>query len=292
LAGTVIVLAILALVLALVDEIDLIGSERVDGPLLALILASAVTGAGTVLLAWVLSSTSRLSQTSKPTASMPVSDARPDFSGALSRDTTSLMRSLSRSGYWLSSTEGTFEQIDPADDDSQLRLTELLGKHRKSLAADDASRDALASIARQTAARLPYRGILWRCRLPGGQFLNLRESGMPRYDESGQFRGYHGFIEDISAQALDPVRTQLVTQALEVLPIPLALIHYDQDSTNRDGWRLVWANAPMTHLTGRSQIELSDEPLHLWVLCAPGVASDIDKTCADSRRRPGSRQRH
>jgi len=283
---------IIGLALVIFDEFSVVQTDASNGSLFPLILAATVTGAGTILLAWILVSATQAKRSGEAIATNPAGTSLQDFSGALPKDTTALMRTLTRSGYWLSGTEGFFEQIDPADDDTQLRLTELLGKHRKSLAADDASRDSLANIARQTASRLPYRNVLWRCRLPGGQTLNLRESGMPRYDKSGQFCGYHGFVEDISSQALDPIRTQLVTQALEMLPMPLALIHHDGDAGNLVGWRLVWANAPMTHLTGRSQIELSDEALHRWLLCAPGTASDPDKGGADSRRRTGPALAH
>lgn len=289
LAGTVIALAIIGLALVLIDGLFGFGttSGSSHDALLPLVLVAVVSGAGVTLLVGILLSKASRDKTELTTAPLTATLSQSDFSGALAKDGVRLMRGLTRNGYWLSGTEGTFEQIDPAHDDTQLRLTELLGKHRKSLAADDVSREALAGIARQTAARLPYRDVLWQCRLPGGQCLNVRESGMPRYDTDGEFCGYHGFIEDISSQALDPIRTQLVTQALEVLPMPLALLHVDLDAVNGDGWKLVWANAPMTHLTGRSQIELSDEPLYHWLLCAPENSSEADLTGANSRRRTG-----
>lgn len=292
LAGAIVALTIIGLALILIDEVTVFQTDGGNSSLFPLILAATVTGAGIILLAWILVSAMQANRSGEVAAVNPIPTTLQDLSGALPKDTTALMRTLTRNGYWLSGTEGFFEQIDPADDDTQMRLTELLGKHRKSIAADDASRDCLANIARKTAARLPYRNVLWRCRLPGGKTLNLRESGMPRYDKTGQFCGYHGFVEDISAQALDPIRTQLVTQALEMLPMPLALMHRDAEAGNLEGWRLVWANAPMTHLTGRSQIELSDEPLHRWLLCAPGTASGPDMGGADSRRRTGPALAH
>ena len=289
LAGTVIALSIIGVALVLLDGFSgsSVTSSNGAGSLLPLVLVSVVSGAGVTLLVGILLSTALRDKQALATTSQTTPLAQSNLSGALTKEGVRLMRGLTRSGYWLSGKEGAFEQIDPAHDDTQLRLTELLGKHRKSLAVDDASREALAGIARQTAARLPYRDVLWRCRLPGGQCLNLRESGMPRYDVDGEFCGYHGFIEDISSQALDPIRTQLVTQALEVLPMPLALLHLDLDAGQRSAWKLVWANAPMTHLTGRSQIELSDEPLHHWLLCAPENSSAVDLTGANSRRRTG-----
>ncbi len=263
--------------------------------LLAVVLAAAVSGAGLVLLVWILVSATRITQKQNPAYQFATPDKTVENPSLFSpvkvgeptvRATDQvLLQTLTRSGYWTSSVAGVYASVDPAHDDSQLRLKELVGKYRESLAADPASQERVDKIDRLVAGHQPFREILWRCRLPTGQLLSLKESGMPRYDHNGQFAGYHGFVEDISAQALDPVRTQLVTQALEALPLPLALLQLEPGAAENKGWQLVWANAPLSDLTGRSQIELADLQPQQWLLCAP--TSSIAEESATAPKKSG-----
>lgn len=298
LAAGVASLSILALILLILESFGRPVIPQGQASLLALILAATVTLTGILLLIWALVSTARRTRTNhagaygamNTTARTNTQAVRSTHDRATELsdvNLTELTRTLTGAGYWATDADGTYERLEPAYADNQLRLKEHLGNHRLRLAADTASAEAVASIERLIEAGKPFRQTLWRSRLPSGQIITVRESGMPRYDEKGRFSGYHGFIEDISAQALDPVRTQLVTQALDVLPMPLALLHRPAQSDHPGDWQLVWANAPMSDLTGRSQVELTEMRPQQWLLCAPTAEGDDGLMARANRKRTG-----
>ncbi len=291
LAIAIVLLSLLALATMLFGQFGDHEQAPAQDSLLALVLAAAVSGAGLVLLAWIVVSFSRASATVDRSMVPAFTGIEPPALDDTTRPETkdvdannlSMLQTLTRSGYWTASIGGAYVSVDPAHDDTQWRLKELIGNRRESLAADAASLEQVRRIARLVGGHQPFRVSYWRCQLPNGQLLSLRESGLPRYDRQGQFAGYHGYIEDVSAQALDPIRTQLVTQALEVLPLPLALLQREQGPAEVSGWKLVWANAPLTDLTGRSQIELGDLQPQQWLLCAPAT-EDTDAPVAPTRK--------
>lgn len=273
---------------------------------LAMILAAAITGAGVVSLVWILFTASsrarsvalmpaELRQASLATAGAstlartvgltdgagrsvtgidltnPVTQPSAEVMQAL-RDRLRIVRDLTHVGYWQQDESGTWTSVEPAHHDSQYRLAELVGRTRGNLAIDGLASEALSSLQSRIDARQAFRDIVWRCRLPSGLVLILRESGLPRFAPTGRFAGYHGTIEEVSNLVLDPVRNRRVTQALGSLTTPIMLLHrYRRDGENT-GWHLVWANAGLSNLTERSEVELGELDPQRWLLCAPNHA--------------------
>ncbi len=292
-SGVVAALALLALLLLIANEFGAAQQPQTTDSLLTLVLAAMVTGAGLTLLVWILTTAARrqndTSIIGSESESGPITtlyDAIPDSSSQGFADTT-LLRNLTQHGYWITSADGVFRQLEPAADDSQLRLRALIGKTRKVLAANHQSATTVARIETAIEARQPYRQITWHCRLAEGQILKLRESGIPRFDRQGLFLGYHGLIEDVTTETLDPHRSLLITQALEAVPVPLALLQGQIEPGMPTDWQLVWSNAPMAGLTGRNTVELRSMKAQHWMLCVPPTRADGTAGAASERNRTG-----
>lgn len=278
-AGT---LAVLALIILVTLTFDHELHQPQAGSLLALILASMITGAAITLFAWLITSSAH-----RDAPPRSVVRAGGFYGPATDSANLPLHRTLTRHGYWTDSPDGVLRQVEPAADDDQLRLRELIGKSRRALAMDEAGLDTITGIEQAMAARKPYREVVWRCRLPGARALTVRESGAPRFDANGRFLGYHGFIEDITSQTTDPVRAQLLIQALDALPLPLALLNGTAEASGESSWKLVWANTPMALLTGRTQAELTESRIHNWMLCVPGPRANGRNNLPSERSRSG-----
>jgi PAS domain S-box-containing protein len=111
----------------------------------------------------------------------------------------SLMAGLASDWYWQTDAEHRLLPLAP-------ELVRRFGERADSfvgLTRWDAFRDAMtpeqwAEHRADLEARRPFRALQFEVELAPGQFIWLSISGLPRFDGSGRFLGYHGVGRDIS----------------------------------------------------------------------------------------------
>jgi signal transduction histidine kinase len=98
----------------------------------------------------------------------------------------------------------------------------LVGKRLTDIAATDDDGGDWQSLADQLEARLPFRDIRVRCRDDKGGTHHLSFSGLPVFDDSGQFRGYRGIGRDLTllvrAEKSAVIAQNRLMDAIESIP--------------------------------------------------------------------------
>jgi PAS domain S-box-containing protein len=98
----------------------------------------------------------------------------------------------------------------------------LIGKHLTDIAATDDDGGDWQSLSDQLEARLPFRDIRVRCRDDKGGTHHLSFSGIPVFDDSGQFRGYRGIGRDLTllvrAEKSAVIAQNRLMDAIESIP--------------------------------------------------------------------------
>jgi len=142
--------------------------------------------------------------------------------------------------FWETDREHCFTYLSPnVKSVSGLDLTEYIGRPRFVLADLDPGDEAWVEHRRDLAARRAFRNFEYERTLPSGLWRRFRISGVPIFDEDGQFSGYRGTGLDVTEEALNRERAQaaesLLSEAIEVMADAAAL--FDADD------RLVKANS-------------------------------------------------
>ena len=106
---------------------------------------------------------------------------------------------VSSDQFWHTDKDHRF--LSGLDSDGNGSLVDLLpaGMHPSALAPkEDLDNGLWDAHLREIAARQPFRDFECRIRDTGGSSLWLSISGLPVYDESGEFQGYRGTLKNIS----------------------------------------------------------------------------------------------
>ncbi|GAB4347771.1 MAG: hypothetical protein Kow006_07860 [Gammaproteobacteria bacterium] len=115
----------------------------------------------------------------------------------------------------------------------------LLGKRREELLADEAEaekwREHLALLERHQ----PFRNFVYQARRPDGSTVHLSTSGIPLFDEAGEFLGYRGVGRNITAEVEAQQEAQRLQARLHdaLESVPGGLLLFDAED------RLVLCNS-------------------------------------------------
>lgn len=171
------------------------------------------------------------------------------------------LRRLSGWVYWEQDASGRYQLIETGADGPLQRLRQLCGSVRESGAQvlDPALWNRVAS---QIERRQAFDGLRWRRVLAGGDSVEIEEHGRPRFDRDGRFAGYAGVMRE-RPEVPEPARERFDLGVLAAVPLPVVLIEPGPGQ-----WRLAWANARTSGLTGRNEIELGAIPPSDWIVPA------------------------
>ena len=110
--------------------------------------------------------------------------------------------------------------------------SEMIGTARWDLVGvDPESGDMWREHLEDHSARRPFKDFRWQFKSPDGGVINLRASGRPIFDETGQLKGYRGVTHDetpiIEARQRAEDAETLLTDAIESLPVGFAVFDPD-----------------------------------------------------------------
>lgn len=143
-----------------------------------------------------------------------------------------LMAGLGSDYYWETDTEHRLQPLRP----EVARRMGPLAEHSEGRTPWDAFPDAMSPAQWQeyrddVAARRPYRGVEMDIDLGGGRHRIVATSGIPRFDGSGRFLGYHGVGRDITMRR---EAQRLLLRHNEALQRAVAERTQDLEQINRD----------------------------------------------------------
>ncbi|TBU99919.1 sensor domain-containing diguanylate cyclase [Stutzerimonas kirkiae] len=123
-------------------------------------------------------------------------------------------------------------------------------------------------------ARRPFNGLVNRNLKADGSLIILETSGIPLFDERGEFAGYRGIDRDISLQVVPlGIRSVQLEALYAAAPVALGLL-------GRDG-RFVNANQAMATLLGSDPGQLIGQPIEQYL---PATLLD-SRTCLERLQR-------
>ena len=143
-----------------------------------------------------------------------------------------LMAGLGSDYYWETDTEHRLQPLRP----EVARRMGALAEHSEGRTPWDAFPDAMSAAQWQeyradVAARRPYRGVEMDIALGEGRHRIVSTSGIPRFDGSGRFLGYHGVGRDITMRR---EAERLLLRHNEALQRAVAERTQDLEQINRD----------------------------------------------------------
>ncbi len=166
--------------------------------------------------------------------------------------------------YWEQDASGVYRVVEPGADPLLARFRQLLGRTRETgIRVDDPARWHRA--ANLIERRQAFAELYSRRALADGGEIEVEECGGPRFDADGRFLGYAGLIRE--RRDMPGSVSQFDLGALAAIPLPVAILE-----TRLGQWRLAWANAATSTLTGLNALELGSIDPARWIV--PGKATD------------------
>ncbi len=166
--------------------------------------------------------------------------------------------------YWEQDADGVYRVIEPGPDPALARFRQLLGSTRETgIRVDDPANWHRA--ARLIERRQTFADLYSRRALADGSEIEVEECGGPRFDADGRFIGYAGLIRE--RRELASSVSQFDLGALAAVPFPVAILE-----TRMGEWRLAWANAATSTLTGLNALELGSIDPARWIV--PGKSAE------------------
>ena len=188
----------------------------------------------------------------------------------------SMMAGLASDWYWQTDIEHRMLPLSP-------ELSRRFGEHADRFAGMtrwQAFREALPPAQwdehrADLEARLPFRALQYEIEMPPGQFVWVSISGMPRFDGSGRFLGYHGVGRDVSmrkqAERLLLRHNEELKRAVTERTRELEQVNLDLEAFARQLAHEL--RTPIGHVQGlahlleaRARDRLDDEDRHLLTL--------------------------
>lgn len=166
--------------------------------------------------------------------------------------------------YWEQDAQGVYRVIEAGTDPALARFRQLLGLTRETgIRVDEPARwHRTASLIER---RQPFAELYSRRALADGSEIEVEECGGPRFDANGHFLGYVGLIRE--RRDMPGSVSQFDLGALAAIPLPVAILE-----TRHGQWRLAWANAATSTLTGLNALELGSIDPARWIV--PGKTAD------------------
>lgn len=178
--------------------------------------------------------------------------------------------------YWEQDAHGIYRVIDTGTDPSLARFRQLLGVTRETgIRVDEPARwHRTASLIER---RQPFGELFSRRALADGSEIEVEECGGPRYDANGRFTGYAGLIRE--RRDMPASVSQFDLGALAAIPLPVVILE-----ARINQWRLAWANAATSTLTGLNALELGSIDPQRWIVpdrtadgaARPSLAESLD----------------
>lgn len=166
--------------------------------------------------------------------------------------------------YWEQDADGVYRVVEPGSDPALARFRQLLGSTRETgIRVDDPAQ--WHRTARLIERRQSFGELYSRRALADGSEIEVEECGGPRYDVDGRFLGYAGLIRE--RRDGSGTVSQFDLGALAAIPFPVAILE-----TRMGEWRLAWANAATSTLTGLNALELGSIDPARWIV--PGKAAE------------------
>jgi len=185
-------------------------------------------------------------------------------------------RQINGWAYWEQDADGIYRIVETGADPSLVRFRQLLGVTRETgIRVDEPARwHRTASLIER---RQPFEELYSRRALADGSEIEVEECGGPRYDADGRFLGYAGLIRE--RRDLPGSVSQFDLGALAAIPLPVAILE-----TRLGQWRLAWANAATSGLTGLNALELGSIDPARWIVpdrtvegaARPSLAESLD----------------
>jgi PAS domain S-box-containing protein len=130
--------------------------------------------------------------------------------GALAESEAALHRSEQRlrrlfetasDWYWEHDTDGRLTFVSPQFEVvTGIGLDAVLGKRLNELTNSSIEREAGMKVRAATQARQPFRDLIHSLCLADGRIMQITTSGIPMFEENGDFLGYCGMSKDYTAQ--------------------------------------------------------------------------------------------
>ncbi len=136
--------------------------------------------------------------------------------------------------FWETDEEHRFSYISDAFfEHTGIKAETLVGTLRTELSnADGVEDEKWQAYLEDLRAHRPFRDVIFS-RTVGGRVLNIRTSGSPRYDDSGNFLGYRGASSEISGQIRDQVALVASEQRLASIAESAADWYWETDENHR-----------------------------------------------------------
>ncbi len=167
--------------------------------------------------------------------------------------------------YWEQDASGRYTRIEAGAGVGPAWIAGLAGRARwetggHPLGPDIAGAACAATSTRdwdahreQMARRVPIGEFVWAPPPVGGRSVFLREIGLPRFSEDGEFIGYRGVMREVGAELAAERVTQNLTVAVAVSSAATLLVESTGDAAH---WRCRWVNAAGCALLGRTESEI------------------------------------
>ncbi len=198
-----------------------------------------------------------------------------------------LLTELSASWYWEQDADLRFIEISGrAESRAGVPAVDPLGKRRWELPMNEPVNTTWAEHQAMLVARQPFHDLIVRRSGIGGAVRYTKTSGLPRFDRSGVFLGYHGIGSDITeeyhaavalreSEARNRVLAEMVEQSTDAI-----------FARDLDGLVTYW-NAGAERLYGYSASEALGQPMRALQLAELSAA---ELTAALARLRSGVRE--
>lgn len=130
----------------------------------------------------------------------------------------------------------------------------VIGRHRSELAADVEDKEKWQEHMINLESHKPFRDFEYKLKSPSDEYVHVRVSGKPIFDDNGLFMGYRGVGSNITAEVEASVRALKAQADLHVLSSAMEQNPSAVFITSREG-KIEFVNDKFTQLTGYSADE-------------------------------------